>query len=324
MKQEQFERAHREEWAAFAARVAAGSRKAAGPAEGAEALPLPAAYRRICQHLALARDRRYTAGLVQRLNGLALAGHRVLYGAHLDLAPRWAAFLAGGLARSVRALARPVLLAALLFTLPAGLLPLVLARDPSAIYLVEDPSTLARLERMYQKQAGRFGRANQSSTDLAMFGFYIWNNVRISFQAFAGGLVLGLGSVFYLLFNGLHFGAAAGYLTQAGLGAQFWPFVCTHSAFELPALVLAGAAGLHLGWALLAPGRRSRSAALAAAARDGIPLVYGAALMDLLAACIEAFWSASARVPPALKLGTAAALWTAVLAYLLLAGRHRD
>jgi len=313
VKQEQFERAHRQEWAAFEALVAA-------PA-GSEALP--AAYRRLCQHLALARDRCYTAGLIQHLNGLVLAGHQLLYGSALGLAPQWGRFLAGGLARSVRARFRPVLLAALLFGLPAALLPLAMVRDPALVYLVEEPGSLAQLEQMYQKGAGRFGRTGQAGTDVAMFGFYIWNNVRISFQAFAGGLLLGAGSVFFLLSNGVHFGAAAGYLTQAGLGPQFWPFVSTHSALELPALVLAGGAGLHLGWALLAPGRRSRGQALARAAREAVPLVYGAAVMDVLAACLEAFWSASALVPAAVKLAAAAVLWTAVAGYLALAGRRR-
>ena len=108
MKQERFEQAHREEWDALAAMLAAG----AGDQR------LPQAYRRVCQHLALARDRCYTAGLVQRLNGLVMAGHQALYGSTLGLGPQWGRFLAGGLARSVRALYRPVLLAAM-----PGLLP---------------------------------------------------------------------------------------------------------------------------------------------------------------------------------------------------------
>jgi uncharacterized membrane protein SpoIIM required for sporulation len=310
LKQERFEQAHREEWAAFAAQLAAGDPR------------LPEAYRRICQHLALARDRCYTAGLVQRLKGLVMAGHQALYGSTLGLGPQWGRFLAGGLARSVRALSRPVLLAALLVALPFAALPPAIAHDPQLAYLVEEPQELARMESMYQPTAGHFGRANQAQTDVAMFGFYIWNNIRITFQAFAGGIMLGLGSIFFLLYNGIHGGAVAGFLTQAGLGRQFWPFVATHSALELPALVLAGAAGLHLGWALLAPGRRFRLNALLEAARAGMPLVYGAALMDGLAACIEAFWSASALVPPAVKLAVAALLWTAMAGYFLLAGRR--
>jgi uncharacterized membrane protein SpoIIM required for sporulation len=312
MRQERFERAHREEWDAFEAMLA--------PGQSAERLPQT--YRRICQHLALARDRCYTAGLVQRLNGLVLAGHQALYGSTLGLGPQWARFLAGGLARRVRALAWPVLLAALLFGLPFAALPPAIARNPQLAYLVEEPQSLARMESMYRPGAGRFGRANQAQTDVAMFGYYIWNNVRITFQTFAGGILLGLGSAFFLLYNGLHGGAVAGHLAHAGLGPQFWPFVATHSALELPALVLAGAAGLHLGWALLAPGRRSRARALLEAAREAMPLVYGAALMDGLAACIEAFWSASALVPAALKLTVAALLWTAMAGYFLLAGRH--
>jgi uncharacterized membrane protein SpoIIM required for sporulation len=201
-------------------------------------------------------------------------------------------------------------------------LPLVIVRNPELAFLVEDPQDLARMEAMYQPTAERFGRAGQAQTDVQMFGFYIWNNVRITFQVFASGIFLGLGSIFYLVSNGVHGGAVAGYLAHAGLGRQFWPFVSTHSALELPALVLAGAAGLHLGWALLAPGRRSRGRALADAARDGMPLVYGAALMDVLAACIEAFWSASALVPLPVKLAAAALLWTAMAAYFLLAGRR--
>ena len=313
MKQERFEQAHREEWDALAAMLAAG----AGDQR------LPQAYRRVCQHLALARDRCYTAGLVQRLNGLVMAGHQALYGSTLGLGPQWGRFLAGGLARSVRAHYRPVLLAAMLVALPMAILPPAIARDPQLAYLVESPQDLARMETMYQPGAGRFGRANQAQTDVAMFGFYIWNNVRITFQAFAGGIILGLGSIFFLLYNGVHGGAVAGYLAHAGLGPQFWPFVATHSALELPSLVLAGAAGLHLGWALLAPGRRSRAQALRIAAREGMPLVYGAALMDGLAACIEAFWSASALVPPAVKLASGALLWTAMAGYFLLAGRRR-
>jgi uncharacterized membrane protein SpoIIM required for sporulation len=312
MKQERFEREHQEAWAGFAAMLA-----------GVQPERLPEAYRALCRDLALARQRCYSAALVARLEALAMAGHQALYRSSLDLAPRWGQFLAGGLARSVRALAAPVLVAVALLGLPAALLPPLIAHRPNLAYVLEDPATLEKMEAMYQPRQGRFGRVGQAQTDLAMFGFYVWNNVRICFQAFAGGILFGLGSALYLLHNGIHGGAVAGHLTQVGLGRQFWPFVCTHSALELPALALAGGAGLHLGWALLAPGRRSRRRALAEAARDGIPVVYGAAAMTVLAAAIEAFWSASGSVPVPAKLTAGALLWAGVASYFLLAGRRR-
>ena len=52
------------------------------------------------------------------------------------------------------------------------------------------------------------------------------------------------GSIFFLAFNGAFGGALAGYLTERGLSGTFCPFVATHSAFELTAIVLSGAAGL--------------------------------------------------------------------------------
>jgi len=311
MKQELFERAHEAEWAEFEALCAPG-------AQG----DLPRAFRRICHHLSLARHRCYTAVLVQRLNALVLRGHQELYGSSLGMTQGWGAFLRGGFARSVRALYAPVLAATLLFGVPTAGLTLAARRHPDLACLVVDPQTLTHMEAMYRGEGGKFGRERQADTDVEMFGFYIWNNIRINFQAFAGGILLGLGSIFFLFFNGLHGGAIGGWLTHAGLGGNFWSFVVTHSAVEIPSLILSGAAGLHMGWALVAPGRRTRLMALRKAVAEGLPLICGAALMDVMAATLEAFWSSSALVPHAVKYGAGALLWTAVMAYFLFAGRR--
>ena len=87
-----------------------------------------------------------------------------------------------------------------------------------------------------------------------MFGHYIRNNIGVSFQCFAGGLFAGIGSLFFLAYNGAFGGALAGYLTARGLSSTFYSFVATHSSFELTAIVISGAAGLRIGQALLSPG----------------------------------------------------------------------
>ena len=71
-------------------------------------------------------------------------------------------------------------------------------------------------------------------------------------------------------FNGLLLGAIAGLLVTRGDSERFFSFVVTHSAFELTAIVLSGAAGLKLGHAVLAPGRLTRTQALMRAARDDL------------------------------------------------------
>jgi uncharacterized membrane protein SpoIIM required for sporulation len=153
---------------------------------------------------------------------------------------------------------------------------------------------------------------------------YIEHNISIAFQCFAAGIIAGVGSMFSLLFNGVQIGAVAGYLTERGLGRTFYSFVVTHGAFELTAIVLAGATGLRMGFALIAPGRLSRVQSLTQAVRGMTVIIYGFVIMLLIAAAIEAFWSSARWLPLPLKYSVAAVCWIAVLSYLTLQGRRAD
>jgi uncharacterized membrane protein SpoIIM required for sporulation len=285
----------------------------------------PHLYRRACQHLAMARARGYSPRLVERLERLALDGHARLYRAPGALWVRIAAFFAAGLPRSVRAEAAVVAVAAALLFVPMLTFTLAVPLVPELAHTVLPAQQVADLEEMYGGKTVVDTRAPEAFADQRslMFGFYIYNNAGIGFRTFAGGLVFGLGSVLILLLNGLVIGAAAGHLTHLGYGPAFWGFVAGHSAFELTAIVLSGAAGLRLGLALLAPGRRRRGDALRRAARHAIPLVLGAATLFVLAAGVEAFWSPLDAPPARVKYAVGIALWLVLWAYLLLAGRSR-
>jgi len=296
-------------------------RRQAEPA-GLDDAEVPRAYRQLCQHLALARDRAYSPDLVDRLNQLALRGHHVLYGARSHRRGRLAQFFLADFPRRVRADWRLVAIAGFAFFGPAVALAAALQAYPDFVHYVLSPRALARLEEMYDPANPRLGM-RQADTNVMMFAFYVFNNVKIGFQCFATGLAFGLGSLFYLVSNGVQIGAVAGHLTQAGFGTPFWSFVSGHSAMELTAIVVSGAAGLKLGAALIAPGNLSRRAALVAAARVAVRLVYGAAAMFLAAAFIEAFWSPLTAFPPVTKYTVGAILWALVVGYFLLAGRHR-
>ena len=154
-----------------------------------------------------------------------------------------------------------------------------------------------------------------------MFGFYIYNNIGIGFRTFASGILFGVGAVFFLVFNGLSIGTVGGYLTQAGFSDTFYPFVAGHSSFELLAIVFCGAAGLKLGFALLSPGNWRRIDALKRASHDAVQIVYAAAVMLLIAAFIEAFWSSSTALPVPVKYVAGVSGWVLLLAYFFLAGR---
>lgn len=284
---------------------------------------LPQLYRQICHHYALARQRHYSPHLMNRLHHLVWRGHMQLYRRSSIWWTYCLAFIGHEFPQLVRRHRRLLLLACTAFLLPGVLFALFCYQDGGLIYSFMEMEQVAQLEEMYDPQNRQLGRgeARRADSDMMMFGFYILNNIGIGFRTFAGGLLYGIGTAFFLVFNGLHLGAAAGHLTRLGYGSTFWQFVCGHGAFELTAIVISGMAGFRLAHPLFAPGQSSRINALKPAALESLKLMIGAALMFLIAAFIEAFWSSSTLVTPALKYSVAALLWLAVISYLIFAGR---
>ena len=280
-----------------------------------------ARYRELCQHLALARDRQYSADLADRLNDLALAGHHVLYGARGGERHSLMEFCLAGFPRLVRAEWRYIGLATLLFFGPLIGLTFAVQWWPDLAYYFVSPSEIAGMRSMYEKGVDKMGPRN-ADTDVMMFAYYIWNNVKIGFQTFAGGMLFGLGSIFFLLFNGVVIGAVAGYLTSAGMGENFWSFVSGHSGMELTAIALSGGAGLRLAHGLIAPGRLSRQQSLVAASKPAIRVMIGAAAMFVVAAIIEGFWSPHRYLPVEGKYAVGIALWGFIVLYFAFAGRR--
>jgi uncharacterized membrane protein SpoIIM required for sporulation len=327
MKQDLFEQRHTDEWTTFRQwleyRELPGRRRKENPPPfPTEEMPIR--YRQICQHLALSRDRDYSLSLVEYLHTLVQQGHDILYSKQGDFGQTALRYAQGGFARDVRAHRWWILASACLIFGPQLLMMLAVHLQPDLAYLVASPNELAQFEQMYSTDAQSLGRiAREASTDFQMFGFYIFNNVSIAFRCFAGGLTAGLLTIFALVQNGLTFGVVEMHLVQSGLGDNFHSFVIGHSGFEIGAIILSGAAGLRLGWNLLAPGQRSRGAALRSTARSLIGMVCGLAIMLVIAALIEAFWSPLQLSLP-IKLGVGCFLTTIPLAYFILAGRHDE
>jgi uncharacterized membrane protein SpoIIM required for sporulation len=305
MRQAGFEAEHGADWQAFEKFLDGVEPPPFPPAE------MPARYRRLCQGLALATDRQYSPDLVDRLNTLALRGHHALYRNRRRETYVVREFLLGGFAALVRREWRLVAVAAILFFGPLLLLLAALQQFPEFVHYLLQPEQIAQYHQMYDPANERLGM-READSNVMMFGFYIWNNVRIGFQTFAGGLLAGVGSVWFLAANAVIIGAVA--------GATFWSFVAGHSSLELIAIVLSGAAGLRLGLAVIAPGNRTRKSALVAAAKPAVRMMYGAASLFFFAACVEAFWSPITAVPPQVKVAVGIAGWVLVLAYFVFAG----
>ena len=314
MRQAPFEAAHRAQWLEFEKFLDDPKSPPFDPAE------MPARYRRLCQSLALAAERQYSPELVDRLNHLALRGHHALYANRRRQSQRLFEFVLADFPAMVRHEWRLVSAAAVLFFGPFLALLGILQVYPEFVHYLLAPGQIAEFHEMYDPGNKRLGM-READTSVLMFGFYIWNNVRIGFQTFAGGLLFGVGSIWFLGANGVILGAVAGYLTQIGYNETFWSFVAGHSSLELIAIVIAGAAGLRLGMAVIAPGNMSRRAALVAAAKPAVRLMYGSAALFLAAAFVEAFWSPLTEIPFHMKIAAGIGGWVVLLLYFLFSGR---
>jgi len=286
-----FEAQHRADWECL---TQALDRPLAGPDAAGQAWAQVQTYRRVCEHLALAQARQYPPGLVQRLEALCTRAHQRLYGKP----PRWQAhawsdWLRWRVPSALQARRLALGVATLAFFGPMLGMLLAVWLDPGRALWVLDAYQIEQFEAMYAPSSESLGRPRGAEDDWEMLGFYVMNNIGIGFQCYASGVLFGVGSLFYLVWNGLMLGTVAGYLSQTGSGDAFWRFVVCHAPFELSAIVVSGAAGLHLGRAVLAPGRQTRSQALVQAGRDTTPLLGAMVLLLLGAAVLEAFWSSA-------------------------------
>jgi uncharacterized membrane protein SpoIIM required for sporulation len=144
------------------------------------------------------------------------------------------------------------------------------------------------------------------------------NNILVSFTAFAGGILAGIGTVYMMVFNGLMIGTIAVACHRAGLSVSLWSFVAPHGALELPAIFMAGGAGLLMAKGLLAPGFLSRRDSLTEATAVAVRLVLGVIPLLIVAGVIEGFISPT-DIPVSMKFALGASMFVLLAGYVSLA-----
>lgn len=289
---------------------------------GAEAEHLPRLFRELSLDLSLAEARMYGTAITERLNGLVIRGYEQIYRTRRGSWENVLLFLTTKFPQAVRRDAGLFWLCNAVFWLPFFGMMLSAHHDIRWIQAVLGADGMASMEQMYGGREEQLSHLrSEYGSNFMMFCFYIYNNVAIDFRIFAGGMAAGLGTLFFLLFNGLHIGAAAGYVNHAANPESFWSFVAGHSSFELTGMVISGMAGMRLGLAILRPGRLPRVRALVEASKEAMPLIYGAALLTTLAAVVEGFWSAQ-DIPSNVKYAVGIFGWVLHILYFSLAGRR--
>lgn len=329
MNRQQFEQAGSEHWNKLETMLDTieGTRQAGRRKESQveispdEEAKLPEMFRQLCGDYALAQHRMYGMSLGERLNALVMRGYNTLHRQSLRWTTRALRFLAVTFPQAVRRDWKMFWLCMVLFWVPAVAMFVSVFYNPLWVQSLLGPEMMAKMEEMYGNQNTGDVLREEYGSNFMMFGFYVYNNISIDFRMFAGGATAGVMTLFFLIFNGLYLGAAAGYAQYACNPERFWTFVCGHSSFELIGVVIAAMAGLHIGLGILKPGRLSRRQALAFRGKKAVVYLFGAGTLTFLAAIVEGFWSASDFLAST-KYTMAAILWSLLFAYLLFCGRR--
>jgi uncharacterized membrane protein SpoIIM required for sporulation/uncharacterized RDD family membrane protein YckC len=283
----------------------------------AEELPAFAArYREVAADLARARTYHASPPVLARLERLVSAGHNALYRDERRTGHSVWQFIARECPAGVIEARRAVLLAFLMFALPAGGGYLLLRDKPALAQEVLPSTMLERAEAGKARQAEGKGYVEEDFSRRPLMASYIMtNNIQVAFFCFAGGIFAGVGSLVLLAYNGLSLGAISGHFANAGLLGYLWTFVIGHGVLELFAIWVAGAAGFLLGKAFIAPGNLSRGEALALAGRLALRMIGTVVVLLIIAGLIEGFVSAGSQ-PLAWRLGVSAASLLFLVAYL--------
>jgi uncharacterized membrane protein SpoIIM required for sporulation len=161
------------------------------------------------------------------------------------------------------------------------------------------------------------------SVSPAASSFIMTNNMTVSFMAFAMGITAGAGTVFAMFFNGLQIGAIGVACWLNDMSLSLWSFVAPHGVLELPAIFIAGGAGLRIAQGMLFPGLLSRQDSLAKAGGEAVRLVMGVVPILIVAGSIEGFISPSS-LPWQWKFTLAGAIAVIFFSYLFFCARGGD
>jgi len=242
-------------------------------------------YQRSGSNLAHARiEYAADSALVNRLTLLVSDAHGVLYGQRdTEVRRGITQFATVTFPASIYALRKYILVAALLTFVPWAVFQIWLSISPTAFDVVAP----AGAGEQYINQDFEDYYSNQPSQNFATQVFF--NNIRVGFLAFAAGVLLCVVTAALLAWNGANGGMAGGLFTHVGQADKFWGLILPHGLLELSAVVVAGAAGLRIGWSIIDPGDRPRFNALTDEARRAGSVLVGLVVAFLMAAVVEGF-----------------------------------
>ena len=251
-------------------------------------LAIPVLYRAALSSLSVARTISLDRSLLDYLESLCARAYFLVYGVRGTIWSSLARFFLDDWPAAARALWKETLAAGALMLLGVVVGYGLVWAQPEwfdsfvapALANGRDPSASADMLRhtLYAHE----------TQGLSVFAAFLFtHNASIALMAFALGFVFGLPTAFLIVSNGCMMGAFLALFASKGLAFQAGGWLGIHGVTENLAIVLASAAGFHIGWATAFPGQQARLDAAAAAGRRAGALMGGVLVMLVCAGLLE-------------------------------------
>jgi len=319
---ERFLAKKRESWEAFRAVAVRMERSGVGGLATGEIPAFAARYREVAADLARAHTYGVDQRVIEYLERVVSAGHNALYRARGRRGTPLARYLLRDFPAAVVQSWAYVLLAFILFIVPAAVGYVMIRERPALADEIVSPVMVGRAEQAAERQAAGRGYAEaEGDVRPVIAAAIISNNIQVSFGVFVGGLTCGLLTGWLLFANGMMLGLGFGLFKNYGALGYLTTFVAAHGVLELTAIFISAGAGFRLAKAIIAPGDLTRQDALVLEGRIAARMIGAVVTLLAIAGAIEGLLSTS-DAPAVWKYGVSATTVLLLLLYLASGWAH--
>jgi len=277
----------RPHWDRLSSLLAKSDASGLGQLSRAELQEMALLYRQVAADLSVLRQDSTAGAYAAHVNQLLARAHHIIYSGRKTNLRTLFLFLRDEYPAIFQ---RQIgfVLASLIVSVAFGLLGAVLtSARPEFMRHFVGPEMIATMERHQMWTESIVSIAPREASHI------MTNNLTVSFVTFASGITFGLGTFYYLFFNGMMLGVVGAACHQYGMSLALWSFVAAHGSLELPSILIAGGAGFRLGYAMLFPGSLRWKESVAQGGIEATRLVSGIIPLLVIAGCLEGFFSPS-------------------------------
>lgn len=255
--------------------------------KGSDADKLASSFLEVTDDLAYARTFYPDSQAVQYLNALSASLHEKLYKYTWNKKGYFKKFFLTELPLVFYTARKEMALAFLLMMVAVSIGALSTFNDDYFVRLILGDRYVAMTMQNIEKgdPMAVYKKMNQAD----MFLGITLNNLRVSFLAFAGGILFSFGSIYVLFVNGVMIGTFFSFLYQQNVFTDAMLIVWLHGTIEIASITVAGAAGFVIGKGILFPGTYSRATSFRVRSKKAALMILGIAPLIILAGFIESF-----------------------------------